>query len=343
MEITNTMQGIILEHFETDKQLQLTQFLTMVSLDNNEATELAIAKEFLLESSSDMDKRLALEYFFINHSYPELKYFIQVNQESSNSLNREMAKLYQLMLDLRNGKPVHEVRKYAQSVATFHPELTCLKYFLYIAIDVNVFNYDNIGYFLNKVQRKLCQIDNPLLITFFNIRMKTLLFIYYWKRNELILARKNAYEALQMPHHVKQKAQLHLDLALSYIYEDFESSLYHIEEAKYIATTLQDQHTLKKIEDFTYPFICANFGKVDGVTTNDPIESAHLEIVKGNTSLAKKILEELPISTPFTKYYLGLATKKQHFFIHSYQHFMEKRSDHFFARLPLRATEGLGI
>ncbi len=335
--------GTMREYFESEKQMQLPQFLTMISIDSDEAAQLELTKDFLYQSNSDVDKRLALEYFYINQCYQELQYFIEVNKESMNELNRELALLYQFMLDLENGKPVHKIRTLAKSVSIHHPELRCLKYFLNIEINIKVYNYERIGYYLNKIQKHLRHLDNPLFITFFQIRMQILLFNYYWKRNELILARKHAYEALQMPHHVKQKAQLHLDLALSYIYEDFESSVYHIEEAKYIANCLDDQETLEHIENHTYPFICAHFGKINGVSTKDPIEQAHLEIAKGNFQLAKDMLENLDITTPFTQYYLGLATRKQHFFIYSYQYFMEKRSDHFFARLPLKASEGLGI
>ncbi|WP_018930769.1 AimR family lysis-lysogeny pheromone receptor [Gracilibacillus lacisalsi] len=342
---TNTKNriGTMRDYFESEKQLQFPQFLTMISLDSDEAAQLELAKEFLYQSNSDLDKRLALEYFDINQCYHELQYFIEVNKESMNPLNQALAILYQFMLDLKNGKPVHEIRTQSKSVSVQHPELRCLKYFLYIEIDKKVYNYERIGYYLNKIQKYLRHLDNPLFITFFQIRMKNLLFHYYWKRNELILARKNAYEALQMPHHIKLKARLHLDLALSYIYEDFESSVYHIEEAKYIANCLDDQDTLEYIDSHTYPFICAHFGRVEGVSTKDPIERAHLEIARGNSELAISMLEQLDMITPFTQYYLGLATKKQHFFIYSYQYFMEKRSDHFFARLPLKASEGLGI
>lgn len=190
MEKINGISRIIMEYLESDKQLQFPQFLTMISLDNDEATELKIAKEFLFHSHSDLDKRLALEYFYINRCHPELIYFIEHNNHSSNELNREAAKLYQFMLDLRNGKPTHKIRVISKSISPpNHPELKCLKYFLNMEIDVNVYHYDRIGYYINKVQNKLRQIDNPLYINFFKQRMQLIMFTYYWKRNELILAR----------------------------------------------------------------------------------------------------------------------------------------------------------
>ncbi|UOQ50263.1 AimR family lysis-lysogeny pheromone receptor [Gracilibacillus caseinilyticus] len=343
METTKIKTGMIREYFESEKQMQLSQFLTMISLDNDETQELSITKDFLLLSNSTTDQRLALEYFYINRSYQEVQYFIKLNKEHCHPLNKNSAKLYQLMLDLRAGKPAHEVRALAKTVSADTPELKCIKYFLNIEVDSKVYNFERIGYFLNKIQKQICYVDNPLLITFFNSRIQIILFHYYWKRNELILARKHAYEALQLPHQAKQKAELHLNLALTYIYEDFHSCLYHIEEAKYLAIALDDRETLDMIDNFTYPFVCAHFGKTEGVDTKHPVEKAHLEIAKGNFDVATQMLEGLEFTTPFSQYYLGLATKKQHFFIHSYQHFMEKRSDHFFAKLPLKASEGLGL
>ncbi|MDX8047618.1 AimR family lysis-lysogeny pheromone receptor [Gracilibacillus sp. S3-1-1] len=342
MVLIKTKIGTIRE-CESQIELQLSQFLTLISMDSGEVEQLELAKQFLFKTDSDTDKRLGLEYLYLNQCYQELQYVIDENQKSDNTLNHEAAILYQLMLDLHNGKQVHTIRTLSKAITSRHPEISCLRYFLYIEVDRKVYNYEKIGFYLNKIQKLLHQIDNPLFISFCQIRIKVILFHYYWKRNELILARKNAYEALQMPHHVRQKVHLHLNLALSYIFEDFDSSIYHIEEAKYIALQLGDQDILEKINMRTYPFICAHFGKVEGITTTDPIETAHIEIVKGNHQMAEVILDKQPVDTPFTQYYLGLATRKQHFFIYSYQCFMEKRSDHFFARLPLKASDGLGI
>ncbi|ENH96563.1 hypothetical protein J416_10036 [Gracilibacillus halophilus YIM-C55.5] len=318
-------------------EIHLHQFLTMVSLDNDEASTLQLAKDFCYQSDSSLDHRLALELFYVNGCEKELRDFIEINRQSVLYINRQTATLYELMVDGRNYQSIHHIRTFAKSLTCDQPELACLRYFLYIELDCSVYNYDQVGYYLNKIQQLLPKIDNPLLLSFFNMRMHTYLFIYYWKRNELILARKHAYEALQIPNHMKHKADLHKYLALSYIYEDFESCIFHIEEAKQMADRLADKVLFNQITSITHPFICAYFGEVDGIHTSDPIEQAHVEIVRGNTNRAKRLLEALRVITPFTQYYLGLITKRQHFFIHSYQEFMEKRSDHFFARLPLQA------
>ncbi|MDC3416719.1 hypothetical protein NC799_07280 [Aquibacillus sp. 3ASR75-54] len=130
------------------------------------------------------------------------------------------------------------------------------------------------------------------------------------------------------------------NLSLSYIFEDFSSSMYHLNEAKVIAEKLDDKQLLADIEWRNYPFICAVFGHVNGISTEDPAEQAHIEIVKGNDHLARAILNEMTINTPLLKYYYGLATRDKDLLMESCQDFIGKRSDHFFARLPLRAAQG---
>ncbi|WP_277679842.1 AimR family lysis-lysogeny pheromone receptor [Gracilibacillus dipsosauri] len=343
MHTEKAYTGIIEKYLESDTVLGLHQFITMISLDQDEARMMELVKEFCMKSSSPLNDRLALEYFYVNKCNKELTYFIEKNKNSDNSLNQQTAILYELMIDIRERNAVHAIRSVAKNLNYDTPDLQCLHYFLNIELDMSVYYYDKIGYYLNKIQPLLHKIDNPLLVQFFHIRIQLLLFTYYWKKNELILARKHAYEALHMPNHLRQKAELHISLSLSYIYEDFESCIYHLEEAKYIAQLLQDKRILHKIATRTYPFICAHFGKVENVTTNDPVEGAHIEIAKGNKKRAKQLLELAETSTPFTQYYLGLITNKQHHFINSYQEFMRKRSDYFFAKLPMQACEMFGI
>ncbi|MFC4402881.1 AimR family lysis-lysogeny pheromone receptor [Gracilibacillus xinjiangensis] len=343
MSTKNRYDGIIDNYLETNHQLELHQFMTMISINHDERKVLELVKEFCMQSTSDLDHRLALEIFYVNGCTKELQYFIEKNRTSDNLLNQKYAIYYELMTDIKCNKNKQMIRDIAQLLPTDSVELRCLKYFIKMDIDICLHLYDRIGYYLNKLQPLLQDIDNPLLASSFNIRTHQFLFMYYWKRNELILARRNAYIVLQHPNHIRQKATLHIYLAFTYIYEDFASAIYHIEEARNIVKTIQDKDIDRFISSYAYPFICAHFGEVDGVETDDPVEKAHIEIARGNQRTAKAILERLPTSTPFTKYYLGLVTNKQQYLIRSYQDFMNKQGDHFFAKLPLHACEMIGI
>ncbi|KAB8126759.1 hypothetical protein F9U64_19325 [Gracilibacillus oryzae] len=343
MKDRNKYDGMIKKYLESSYELELHQFITMVSLNNDEVRVLELVKEFCKKSTSDLDHRLAMELFYVNGCVKELQYFIEKNRTSDNVLNQKYAIFYQVMLDIQLKKNRWIIQDLVPILPTDQVEFKCLKYFIKFEMDLEANIYDRLGYYINKLQPLLQKIDNPLLASSFNIRTHILLFIYYWKRNELILARRNAYIVLQHPDHFRQKAQLHIYLAFSYIYEDFESAIYHIDEARTIAGKFQLKSIEKVISNYAYPFICAHFGKTEGVETDDPVERAHLEIARGNRKEARRILEKVTVPTPFSKYYLGLVTKKQQYLIHSYHDFMEKQGDHFFAKLPLQASEMNGM
>lgn len=338
LQIANE-QELISRYLHQDSQLNFHQFLTMIQIENDEISNLPLAVQFLRQTTSETDLRLALEFCYMNFCYDELTYFIEKNENSLHSLNQKYALFYQLMLEIQQGKSPQKIRSCVRSIHCDHPELLCLKYLVLIEVDLSIHHFHRIGTYINKIQQVLDQLDHPLLITFIQVRIQILNFLYYWKKNELILARKYAYQFLQMPFHIKQKAKIHLQLAYTYIYEDMDSSLYHLQEAEKIATQMEDYMLLQQLTDKVYPFICAHFGITKGVSTEDKLEKAHLEIVKGNVRKAISILEKLPETTPFSQYYLGLATQQQDFFIQSYRNFIHTRSDHFFAKLPMMALE----
>ena len=337
LQIANE-QDLISHYLHHDSQLKFHQFLTMIQIENNEISNLPLALQFLRQTTCDTDLRLALEFSYINFCYDDLAYFIEKNEESLHPLNRKYAMFYQLMLDIQEGESPQKIRSCAKSMQCDHPELTCLKYLVFIEVDLSIHHYHRLGTYIDKIQQLLDQLDHPLLVNFLQVRIQILSFFYYWKQNELILARKYAYHFLQMPYHIKQKAQIHLQLAYTYIYEDVDASLYHLQEAERIASSLGDQMQLNNILNKAYPFICAHFGITQGVTTEDKLEKAHLEVVKGNMEKAVYLLQNLPESTPFSQYYLGLATQQQDYHFQSYRNFIHTRKDHF-AKLPMMALE----
>ncbi|GAA0289556.1 hypothetical protein GGQ92_002439 [Gracilibacillus halotolerans] len=338
LQIANE-QDLISHYLHHDTQLKFHQFLTMIQIENDEVSNLPLALQFLRQTTSETDLRLALEFCYINYCYDDLAYFIEKNEKSLYPLNRKYAMFYQLMLDIQKGASPQKIRSCVRSIQCDNPELTCLKYLVFIEVDLSIHHYHRIGTYIDKIQQLLNQLDHPLLVSFLQVRIQILNFYYYWKQNELILARKYAYHYLQMPYHIKQKAQIHLQLAYTYIYEDVDSSLYHLQEAEKIATSLEDKMLLDILMNKAYPFICAHFGIIHGVSTEDKLEKAHLEIVKGNMQKAVSLLQKLPEPTPFSQYYLGLATQQQDYHFQSYRNFIHTRKDHFFAKLPMMALE----
>ncbi|WP_222599220.1 AimR family lysis-lysogeny pheromone receptor [Aquibacillus kalidii] len=333
----STKSSILKEYQNYNPQLNLNQFITMVSIDNDEKAAADLAKQFCLQTESAIDMRIGMEYLYLNGFYTELDFLIIKNKQSENPINRKWGAVYELMVARRNyNRPAQTILHHAQEIKTSLPELKCLLIFLKISLDYSGYKYDSLGYYLDEINDLIMEVENPLLASLFRVRLNTLLFIYYWKRNELILARKHAYQAINQTFNVERKVQLHINLALSYIYEDYHSSVYHLDEALKSAELFDKSQLISVIKNRNYPFICAHFGEVEGLKTKDLSEQAHIEIARGNLKEAQRILERVNQDTPFHKYYMGLATGNEQFLFSSYNEFIEKRSDHFFARLPLQ-------
>ncbi|MBM7571300.1 AimR family lysis-lysogeny pheromone receptor [Aquibacillus albus] len=321
-----------------DESLHLHHYLAIVSKNNDEKTVIRLSKKFCLESKRESDWRVGMEFLYMNGCLQEVRQLITRNKQSHNCVNKTWGIVYDIMLQWKNrAKAAHLLLHELNEIKTNTPELACIVSFLKVSIHYSTYQFDCIGSYLDNIAKQLSKIENPLLASSFTIRYHELLFIYYWKRNELILARKYGFRAINQTYHLEKKAHLHIRLALSYIYEDFTSSIYHLNEAIKLAKVFDNQPLLSIITEHNYPFVCAHFGQADGVQTTDLSEQAHLEIAKGNLKKAKSILSKIPINSPFRKYYLGLATGDRELLIHAYYDFVERRSDHFFARMPLQA------
>src|SRR5699024_2097285 len=161
----------ISHYLHHDSQLKFHQFLTMIQIENNEISNLPLALQFLRQTTCDTDLRLALEFSYINFCYDDLAYFIEKNEESLHPLNRKYAMFYQLMLDIQEGESPQKIRSCAKSMQCDHPELTCLKYLVFIEVDLSIHHYHRIGTYIDKIQQLLDQLDHPLLVNFLQVRI----------------------------------------------------------------------------------------------------------------------------------------------------------------------------
>src|SRR5699024_5807981 len=163
----------------------------------------------------------------------------------------------------------------------------------------------------------------------------------HWARNELIVARKYAFQVLNLTMNAKVKTNMHMNLGLTYTFDTYDQGMYHLNEALILAKKHDFYNSIRQIENHNIPFLSAHFKQLEGVTSTDDSERAHIEIAKGNLDKAKKILKDIEINSPFKLYYLGLATQDRNTLLKSYNHFIEKQSDYFFSRLPLNIIKNM--
>ncbi|WP_053218126.1 AimR family lysis-lysogeny pheromone receptor [Virgibacillus senegalensis] len=328
----------VVEEPMLNKHMTIEDYINSIHNDYTEDEVVHLTKVFCLNSTSDYVKRTGMEFLYMNGFFQELDFLLLQNKQSVNPINRKWANLYELLVLRKRGtKPQHELLDEVHQIKTNIAELNCLVGFMKIYLYYDLNEFEKLGDYLDHQSELINDIEDPFLTSLFFVRLNETLFTYYWKRNELILARKYAFQVLTYPYCQERKANIHMHLGLSYLYENYLQCIYHLEEAKRIATLYNKTTLIRAIEQQNFPFISAHFGVVDGITTTDPSEQAHLAIARGEMEEAKRILKRISLDSPFRKYYLGLAEQDKGMLLRSYNDFIVKRSDYFFSRLPLLA------
>ncbi|WP_284138964.1 MULTISPECIES: AimR family lysis-lysogeny pheromone receptor [unclassified Virgibacillus] len=321
-------------------ELSLGQIMTILAQEHNEQVAIDLTKKICLESDSKEIQRKGLEFLYINGFYEELEILIIKNLASEDIQNRQWAHVYQLTINRRKKKqsPIKMIEQ-LNAIKTNDPELVCIIELTKVALYHDMKQFGKIGNFLDMQHGLFERIKDTFFLNCINLRLYQYLFVYYWVRNELIMARKYAFRAINQTKNEDTIANLHLSLGLTYTFDTYHQGMYHLNEALKLSKRTNNKKLQHRIIQRNIPFISAQFKRVEGVTTEDKSEQAHIEIAKGNYNQAIAILEKLPIKSPFQMYYLGVAKQDKNILLQSYDFFIVKRSDYFFSRLPLNALK----
>jgi len=323
--------------------LSLDLVIKLLSQQHDQQTVIELTRHYCLKTSSEDIKKKGMEFLYTNGLYRDLEVLIHKNMASQFSSTREWAAPYQLMIDYHYRRYPHpQLLQKTNNFYTEEPALQCVLEFIKISIYYDLHEFERIGDFLAKQHYLFDKIEDRYLVASFRLRLYEYLFIYYWMRNELIMARKYAFRVLNQTTNMTTKAHLHTKLGLSYTFDTFDQGMYHLRKARDIAQNYQ-LSILHLIEQKHIPFLAAHFKKTHKIETYNKREQAHLEIAKGNFRKACEILKNVPMSDPFALYYLGLAKEDEQILLRSYNCFIEKRSDYFFGRLPLNALRSKKI
>ncbi|WP_164667601.1 AimR family lysis-lysogeny pheromone receptor [Virgibacillus doumboii] len=324
-------------------RLTLGQVAQMLSYEHEVQTAKELTRKFCLQSSSDEVQKTGMEFLYMNGYYEDLELLIKKNKESINRSNQKWAKVYQVTMDRKlNRYPLNELLMRAERIKTDDPALKIVIEFIKISIYYSLSEYGKLGNFLEKQQRLFEKVEDQYLLSFYNLRLYQNLFMYYLVRNEVIMARKYAFRMLNQSTNPDTISRTHINLGLSYLFDTYYQAMYHMTEALKISEKFNLHRRMKCMKQNNIPFISAHFKNVDGITSTDKSEQAHLEIAKGNFRQAEAILDEIPINSPYRIYYLGMAKQDKSILLQAYNNFIEQRSDYFFSRLPLNALKQLG-
>ncbi|GGB52224.1 hypothetical protein F3157_22545 [Virgibacillus dakarensis] len=325
-----------LNPISSDDKQTLEQIIPMLQQEYDNETVLQLTRKLCLQSTSDDINKKGMEFLFTNGYLHDLQLLINKNRESESKSNREWAEVYQLVVDRAEFRAYpRKLLRQLEFCHTDDPELRCVIEFLKISIHFDLREFGKIGNFLDKQTSLFDEVDDTLLLSFFNSRLYQTLFIYYWTRNELIVARKYAFRVLNETTNNRTAVNMHINLGLTYTFDTYFQGMYHLNEALRLAKKLNYQDGINIINQQNIPFLSAHFKKFEGITTDDKSEQAHLEIAKGNHAKGIELLNQLKIDSPFKMYYLGIAKRDKNILLRSYNYFIEKRSDYFFSKLPL--------
>ncbi|WP_010531602.1 AimR family lysis-lysogeny pheromone receptor [Lentibacillus jeotgali] len=322
----------------TDDELKIEQILLILRQDYDEHAVHQLMRKFCHETTSEEIRKKGMEFLYMYGYYDDLQRLITKNRSSESPSNRKWAEVYQLTLDRKQRRyPANDVLRKASKFRTDETELKCLIEFIKLAVYFSRHEYGMLGNILEKQQQLFEKVTDCFMLAFFHNRLDQNLFVYYLVRNEAIIARKYAFRALKEATSPITKISLHIRLGLSYMHDTYLQGIYHLTEALKLAKKENLQTEVENIEQRNIPFLSAHFNQLEGITSTDISEQAHIEIAKGNYAKAEALLSEIEINSPFKLYYLGMAKQDERILLQSYNDFIEKRSDYFFSRLPLNA------
>ncbi|MBD1221457.1 AimR family lysis-lysogeny pheromone receptor [Virgibacillus halodenitrificans] len=297
-------------------------------------------KEICLQTNSPELQKTGMEFLYMNGFYTELETLILKNHQSSYTSNRKWALVYQYTLERRKKQtPPRELLGRLNFIRTKEPELTCLVELLRVTLHYDLQEYSKLGNFLYNQPQLFNEVEDNVLRNYFHVRLYQILLTYYTLRDQVIMARKFGYRLLNQSTNAMTKIGTHIKLGLTYTFDSYTQGMYHFHQALELAK----HHHIEKYDYLilqrNIPFLAAHWNRVDNIYTKDKSEQAHIEIAKGNNQNAIEILEELPLNSPFQLYYMGRAKQDKQLLLKSYREFIEKRSDHFFSKLPLAALK----
>ncbi len=279
---------------------------------------------------TELEDQLAMmEFLYMNDYFTDLEKALEFEY-----LHSEVKDLYRIVLDRKTTRLTEQDLQEMETMEFEHPSLKCIHLFLLVYAYYDMKKFAGMDKYTEDIQEALFTINEPLFHYFMKLRFDELTFHHYFKTNSLVLARKFAYKYISSGLAPKKQATMHSHLALTYAFEDYETSLEYLKQTKRIA----DDHNLtaisQSVTENSIPFISAFHHRTENVKTNDPVEIAHLSIARGNPEKAIEILESRSSLSPFQQSYLGLAKKDLALLRDAKHRFVHDNGDMFFAQLP---------
>ncbi|KGX84770.1 AimR family lysis-lysogeny pheromone receptor [Pontibacillus marinus] len=302
---------------------------------------LHLVRDFCLTSTSIENQRKSLEFLYMRSFFKELDEMIEINKKSERIENRQWAELFDILITRRRKNVDHyQILDQIKNIKPVSSYVELYKQFITIYCYHELRQSGKLANYLDSINDLIEQVEDPLMLMFFQERMEDYHYFYHFQRNELILCRMYGFRLLKKPHNIYKNCLVHRNIALTYLFESYEQAMYHINEALRIAKEMGYTLLEDGIVNNNIPFIAAVNGKYEGISTTNPVEQAHLNIAKGNIDEALSVLEKIENPSQYQEYYLGKALKDKARLMNSYNRFIQQ-GDYFGAKLPFTEIQKL--
>lgn len=311
----------------------------------DEQTAMEHLKDYCLEVPTPEAKHHGLELFIMNGFDQEFYTLLNINKQSLDEEDRTWGKLYEINCKWRNYQlSSTDVLLELNNIPILTEEQRCFSYLLKFYCHYHMRRYGMLAYLNEQITESLNRMQPSIMKELFELRRKEILFRNHWRKNELVIARKYGFSIVNNSEISPARiARLHGCLALSYLYDGYDQSIYHLHEALNITRENNLSNMEEMMLQHNLPFISAYYGITEGIETDDLAEQAHQAIARGDSEKAITTLSSFERLTSFQKYYLGVAKMDKKLLVESYNSFINEDGHYFYAKLPLQALNKMNV
>lgn len=304
-----------------------------------------------IPSQKSKNARHALEYCVMTQLWELLEQTVKLLSASKNPVDKEWATMYELIL-LRKRKlltPLEQLKE----IEVFKPrekELHILKSIFKAYIYGELKEFRIIMLFIHNLDSSIKSIKDKFVKDSFTVRLSLLMSYVCINTNNLEQLRKYCYAIFEQDYFEDVKAPAHVNISLSYMYENYKKSLYHLNKALNLYNTLIQEDKIKQAM-LNLSFLKSYWGvhytftlPLDDNTTY--LNYLYYLIKKGDVLLAKKYIQQVNVAKlsdwdkAFYYYYKGQLTKEISDYLKSIKIFLNL-NNHFYLQLPLQEVQKL--
>jgi hypothetical protein len=356
-EVLGVSAGQVTQYFDETVLITFLGFVKLVEfvyLEHPEKQRKLIFK-FLHLTERKENKRIAMEYAFMQGNLKLLGYLVKKEINSSYIKNKEFAYIYE-MIYLRikgklKGKQLLEKLEDKKNKKNINsPEMKILVEILMMNAFNDLEEYDSMLKISENTLVSCSKLPKKsYLRSAYEYRVMDAHALAHLKKNNIDETRKITNEMLNVKGSEKKfplfRAAAYYFLGQTYIFEDVNKSLMNLEKAiRSLKTAKINAENRNKVIQSTIDFVKIYWGiQLESISPSDPAERAYLEFKKGNCSKSISIIEKIKrkngFLTPFQKFVLASATNDTSLHVESLVDY-EKKGNKFYSKLPQMA---LGI